>query len=58
MTEMLTAKEIAGLIKMNEKHVADRITHRADFPKPRRIGRVRRWTREEVIAWIESRKEV
>lgn len=57
MSERITAKEIAGLIGLSHKHTADRITHRKDFPKPYRFGRVRRWQREEVVAWIESRKE-
>lgn len=57
MNNRITAKEIASLIGLSPKHTADRITHRKDFPKPYRFGRMRQWPRDEVIAWIESRRE-
>lgn len=55
--ELLTATEIAKMIKLSPRHVAERVTHRPDFPSPRRFGHIRRWRKEDVRTWIEGRKE-
>ena len=54
--ELMTAKEIAGLFKMAQSYVEDKVTRRPDFPKPYRLGRVRRWPKSEIEAWLEKRR--
>jgi len=54
---LMTARDIALMLRMSPSHVAERITHRPDFPKPYRLGRVRRWAASDIRAWIEARRE-
>jgi predicted DNA-binding transcriptional regulator AlpA len=55
--ELMTAKDIAILFRMSPHYVSDKLTHRKDFPTPYRIGRVRRWPKNLIIDWLESRKK-
>ena len=34
----ITTKELAEILPFSRAHIADRITHRRDFPEARRIG--------------------
>ena len=53
----ITTKELAEILPFSRAHIADRITHRRDFPEARRIGTRRLWKLDEVMKWIENRKE-
>lgn len=53
----VNAGQIAELIQMSKRHVAERVTQRKDFPKARRIGARRIWKASEVEKWIETLKE-
>lgn len=55
--ELITADEIADRLKLSKRQVAERICYEPDFPAAYRFGRkLRRWNRDEVEAWIRSRK--
>lgn len=53
----ITAKEIAQIVPLSARHIAERVTHRKDFPLPYRIGKRRFWKRSVVLEWIEKRRE-
>lgn len=55
--ELMTAKDIAEFLRMSPHYVSDKLTNRADFPRPYRIGRVRRWPKNVIISWLEARKK-
>ena len=54
---MLTASDVAGLIRVDlrtlRRHRAD---PRMDFPRPIGVGRLQRWRRRDVEAWLERNK--
>lgn len=54
----VTAEDIARLLSLSKRHVAERITNEPGFPKPFVFkGRgARRWQREEVTQWIRNRQ--
>lgn len=56
MTELMTTEDIASLLKLAKRQVAERVTKRKDFPRPYVIGGARRWNREEVFQWVEERR--
>lgn len=51
--KLLTAAEIAAMIRMNRRTVAEKLTKRPDFPRPYRPGRTYLWDADEVADWIE-----
>ena len=56
-TPYVTTKELAELLPFSLRHLSERVTHRRDFPTARRIGKRRIWKLEEVLNWIENKKE-
>lgn len=56
-TPYVTTKELAELLPFSLRHLSERVTHRRDFPAARRIGKRRIWKLEEVLNWIENKKE-
>lgn len=58
--QIINTAQIAVLLGVSRAHVTDRITKRADFPKPvlNLSRRVRGWSREAVAEWVrrETRK--
>ncbi len=51
---LLTADEVAALLGVS-RSVFYRWDARGDVPRALRIGRMRRWSRLEVIRWVERR---
>lgn len=56
MRNMLTVEEIAALLKMAKRTVAEKLTKRRDFPRPYQIGGIRRWSEAEFMKWLEERR--
>lgn len=54
--KLITAKQIADLLQLAPRYVAEKLTKRSDFPKPYRIGACRRWPESEVFSWLEKRR--
>lgn len=54
MDDLLDTADLAALLKCTREHVTDRITKRADFPKPRvnLSQKLKRWAREDIEAWL------
>lgn len=55
--DYINAKGIAKIIPLSVRVIAERVTHRPDFPPAVRIGNRRFWLRSEVTKWIEARRE-
>jgi len=53
---LLTPEDIARIVGMSPTYVRDRLSKQRGFPPPIRIGKLLRWTREDIERWIESRK--
>lgn len=53
LPELMTTKDISGLLGVCHRHCVDRIIKRPDFPKPalELSRRVRRWSRADVLRW-------
>lgn len=53
----LSTKEIADLLGLSREHVTDRITKRADFPKPfiNISRRTRYWRTSDVLQWMQGK---
>ena len=51
---LLTAEETAALLGISRSALY-RMDARGDIPRPVRIGRMTRWSRLEVIRWVERR---
>lgn len=49
--------EIAAMSGLSREHVTDRITKRADFPRPviNISRRTRFWRRADVLAWMQGK---
>lgn len=56
--KLVKAEDIARLLKMSTRHVAERITYESDFPKPFVFNGKgsRRWLAEEVEEWVRGRQ--
>lgn len=54
--DLMTAKEIAAVVKLAPRYVAEKLTKRRDFPAAIRMGSVRRWERGDFERWLASRK--
>ncbi|KOQ20447.1 hypothetical protein ABW38_22675 [Achromobacter xylosoxidans] len=59
MTErdLIDIDKIADMLGLNRKHVRDRTSKRADFPRAFKIGRRKLYDREEVLDWIDSHQQ-
>lgn len=54
MDDLIDTADIAAMLKCSREHVTDRITKRADFPKPRvnLSQKLKRWARDDIEAWL------
>jgi len=52
---LVDAEEISQFLGCSPKHVR-RMAERGDFPKPVKVGRLRRWPRQAVEQWLESQQ--
>ena len=56
--DYITSDAVANMLPFfSRRHVIERITRQRDFPTARRIASRRFWDREEVLRWLDSRKE-
>ena len=55
--DLIDTAEIARMLGLSKRNVAERTTHQPDFPAPFRYATARRWKRQEVVDWIESTRE-
>ena len=53
---LVDAEEIAQFLGCSPKHVRC-MAERGQFPKPVKIGRLKRWPREAIEQWIDSQQE-
>jgi excisionase family DNA binding protein len=51
---LMTADETAALLGVS-RSVVYRWDARGDIPRPVRIGRMKRWSRLDLIRWVERR---
>lgn len=51
--KLIGTKEIAEMFALSREYVTDKLTKRADFPKPQlKVNRkVKRWDLAEIEAW-------
>ncbi|WP_295951757.1 hypothetical protein [Rhodoferax sp.] len=56
MIELLAAADIAAALQVPYREVVDRISKRADFPRPALVlgKRTKRWTRESIEGWSQK----
>lgn len=56
--DLIKVDEIAGILVMTKRHVAERITKQKGFPSPYCFGgaKSRRWERSEFFAWLKKQK--
>lgn len=57
MLDLITVEEIAEMVRLTKRQVAERTTHLPDFPRAYVIGGARRWDREDVRLWILKQRE-
>lgn len=62
MTTMLKAADIAAMLQVAPRVVAEKYAMRPDFPKPYRLPSAKgqghnRWKKEDIEAWIEGLRE-
>ncbi|MNK85161.1 Helix-turn-helix domain protein [compost metagenome] len=59
MTErdLIDIDKIADMLHLNRKHVRDRTSKRADFPRVFRVGQRKLYDREEILEWIDSHQQ-
>jgi excisionase family DNA binding protein len=55
--QLLRATEVAIVLGIAERTLS-RLVKAGEFPKPTRIGNSVRFSRNEVVKWLEGRKEV
>lgn len=55
--DTLDIAQIATVLRLNKKHVRDRVVHRPDFPRPVLAGGrySRQWLRAEVLDWARPK---
>lgn len=53
LPELMTTKDISGLLGVCHRHCVDRIIKRPDFPKPaiNLSRRIKRWSRADILKW-------
>ncbi len=56
MTALLDTAAIAAMLGISREYVTDKLTKRADFPRPALdlSRRMRRWKESDVRAWMRS----
>lgn len=54
--EIWTTKEIAAVLGLSQRHVAERIIHERGFPPPIRSGKYlkKRWLKDAIFAWMNK----
>ncbi|MGB8854351.1 MAG: helix-turn-helix domain-containing protein [Pirellulales bacterium] len=52
---LVDAEQIAAFLGCSVKHVR-RLAELGQFPKPVKVGRLRRWRRQAVELWIETQQ--
>lgn len=52
--EVLTLAEVARLLRVERHHIAKLIERGLPY---RRVGRMRRFIRQDVMAWLRAQKE-
>lgn len=52
-SDFLQIHEIASALRCSARHVR-RLTAKGEFPKPLKIGRLRRWHRSAFEAWLKQ----
>lgn len=56
-TDILTAEQVAELLQVSPKTVRETAEkHWPGFPRAIRIGRLKRWWKQDVIDWALSRR--
>lgn len=55
--DLIDIDKIADMLGLNRKHVRDRTSKRADFPRVFKIGRRKLYDREEVLEWIDGHQQ-
>lgn len=53
--DWMTTKEVAERLRIGRTTVYHWMKHH-DLPRPLKMGGKRRWRRDEIEAWIESRE--
>lgn len=51
--QLLTADDVAGLLQVSVRSIW-RLVSAGEFPKPRYVGRLARWTAASVKDWVEQ----
>lgn len=51
--ELLDVRAVATLCGCSARHVA-RLADAGDMPAPRKLGRLLRWARRELTAWVAA----
>ena len=54
--ELLTAQEVAAILKMSKRYVAEKLAAKPTFPAPIRIPQLR-WWKSEIEAWIHKQPQ-
>ena len=55
--DLLTADEVAELLRMGRRTVAEKLSKRPGFPRPFRPGKAFLWDRGEVLDWLERTRQ-
>ena len=51
--EVLTAQDVAAILKCCPRVISEKAEKTWDgFPKAKRVGRLKRWLRSEIMAWL------
>ncbi len=45
--------DVSAILKCSPRHI-DRLVEDQKFPAPFRVGKLRRWSRQTVLAWMEN----
>lgn len=51
--ELLDVDAVAGLLNCSSRHVY-RLSDAGKLPRPRKIGALCRWSRREIVEWIDA----
>ena len=56
MPELMTIADMAAVLQVPHRALVDRITKRADFPRPALVLGLKnkRWTREAFEGWVNT----
>jgi predicted DNA-binding transcriptional regulator AlpA len=56
--ELIRANEVAKILGLKPRYVAEKLVHNPDFPVAYRIlGGSRKWNKDEILNWLETQKE-